>query len=279
MFNLDKNFINQLYNSHQKSDNLPSRTSIASFTEGLLELLFPQLSEKNFTSQGEFEVYASSLFNELFGIFVRIQGKLNKPAETIVQAFIDKIPELYTLLINDAKAINAGDPASVSFDQVIRTYPGFYAIACYRIGHIFCDLSVPLLPRILTEYEHTRTGIDIHPKAEIGINFCIDHGTGVVIGETTDIGDNVKIYQGVTLGALSVRKEMAKTKRHPTIEDNVVIYAGSTILGGNTVIGKNSIIGGNVWITESIPPFSRVYHKPQIEVHNAGEINYKVDSI
>ena len=279
MFDLDKDFVNQLYNSHQNSENLPSRTSIGRFTEGLLELLFPQLSERDFISQGEFEVYASSLFNELYGIFVRIQGRLHKPAETIVQNFVEKIPAIYQQMINDAKAINEGDPASVSYDQVVRTYPGFYAIACYRIGHAFCESSVPLLPRILTEYAHAKTGIDIHPKAEIGNNFCIDHGTGVVIGETTIIGDNVKLYQGVTLGALSVKKEMAKTKRHPTIEDNVIIYSGSTILGGNTVIGKNSIIGGNVWITESIPAFSRVYHKPQIEVRKGGQKNYTVDTV
>lgn len=279
MLAMDKNFINQLYNSHQKAENLPSRTSIGNFTESLLELLFPQLSEKTFQNQGEFEVYTSSLVNQLYGIFVRVQGRLNKPAETVVQLFMDKVPGIYEQLLQDAQAINEGDPASVNFDQVIRTYPGFYAIACYRIGHAFCDLSVPLLPRILTEYAHAKTGIDIHPKAEIGNYFCIDHGTGIVIGETTFIGNHVKLYQGVTLGALSVKKEMAKTKRHPTIEDHVVIYAGSTILGGNTVIGKNSIIGGNVWLTESIPPFSRVYHKPQIEVRKGGEKNFTVDAV
>jgi len=175
---------------------------------------------------------------------------------------------IYDLLLDDAQAINDGDPAAKSRDQVIRTYPGFLAIACYRIGHAFCQIGVPLLPRILTEYAHSRTGIDIHPRATIGTQFCIDHGTGIVIGETTIIGNNVKIYQGVTLGALSVKKEMAKIKRHPTIEDNVIIYAGATILGGNTIIGKNSIIGGNVWLTESIPPNSRVYHKSQIEVRD-----------
>ena len=279
MLAMDKNFINQLYNSHQKAENLPSRTSIGNFTESLLELLFPQLSEKTFQNQGEFEVYTSSLVNQLYGIFVRVQGRLNKPAETVVQLFMDKVPGIYEQLLQDAQAINEGDPASVNFDQVIRTYPGFYAIACYRIGHAFCDLSGPLLPRILTEYAHAKTGIDIHPKAEIGNYFCIDHGTGIVIGETTFIGNHVKLYQGVTLGALSVKKEMAKTKRHPTIEDHVVIYAGSTILGGNTVIGKNSIIGGNVWLTESIPPFSRVYHKPQIEVRKGGEKNFTVDAV
>jgi serine O-acetyltransferase len=275
----NKDFINQLFTSHRNAENLPSRTSIGYFTEGLLELLFPQLSEKHFISLTEFEVFANSLYNELYGILVRIQTKLEKPAEILAQDFIEKLPAIYNKLLEDAKAIHEGDPAAVSIDQVIRTYPGFYAISCYRIANSFCKLGVPLMPRILTENAHAKSGIDIHPKAEIGSHFCIDHGTGIVIGETTIIGNYVKIYQGVTLGALSVKKDMAKMKRHPTIEDNVVIYAGSTILGGNTVIGKNSIIGGNVWITESIPAFSRVYHKPQIEVRKGDEKNFIIDPV
>jgi serine O-acetyltransferase len=279
MFEIDRDFIKLLYDSHRNTDDLPSRTSIGNFTDGLLELLFPQLSEKHFISLNEFDVFANSLYNELYGIFLRLQPKLDKPAEMAAQDFMKKLPGIYQALLNDAQAIHEGDPAALSIDQVIRTYPGFYAIACYRIGNSLCKLNIPLIPRILTENAHNKTGIDIHPKAEIGDNFCIDHGTGIVIGETTVIGVKVKLYQGVTLGALSVKKTMAKIKRHPTIEDNVVIYAGSTILGGNTVIGKNSIIGGNVWITESIPPNSRVFHKPQIEVRKGDEKNYMIDSI
>ena len=226
------------------------------------------ISEKRYESGEELGIYAEALENDLRAIFLGIQSRLDKPADRVVKLFSEKIPSIYEQLLEDAQAINDGDPAAISVDQVIRTYPGFFAIACYRIGHAFCNIGVPNLPRILTEYAHSKSGIDIHPKANIGSRFCIDHGTGIVIGETTKIGNNVKIYQGVTLGALSVAKEMAMIKRHPTIEDNVIIYAGATILGGNTIIGANSIIGGNVWLTESIPPNSRVYHKSQIEVKN-----------
>jgi len=268
---MDKKFIKSLFEKHKKTDSIPSRTAISNFTEGLLEFLFPQLSERRYLNYAELGIVADSLYLELKGILVNIEDKLDKSAEEITTLFMNEIPDMYDRMLDDVKAILEGDPAAISFDQVIRTYPGFYAIACYRIGHAFCQIGIPLLPRILTEYAHSRTGIDIHPKAKIGTHFCIDHGTGVVIGETTIIGNNVKLYQGVTLGALSVKKEMAKIKRHPTIEDNVIIYAGATILGGNTVVGSNSIIGGNVWITESIPPNSRVYHKPQIEVKNSIE--------
>ena len=149
---------------------------------------------------------------------------------------------------------------------MVRTYPGFYAISFYRLAHCLVKLDVPLLPRILTEHAHSKTGIDIHPGAEIDEYFHIDHGTGIVIGETSQIGKHVKLYQGVTLGALSVAKSMADTKRHPTVEDNVVIYSGATILGGYTVIGHDSVIGGNVWITASVEPHSTVYHTPMIKV-------------
>jgi serine O-acetyltransferase len=265
---MDNGFIKKIFKTHQDIYPLPARTAICKFTEGLLELLFPQLSEKNFKNSEELKIFAESLKNDLKIIFLNTQTNLDKSPDQIVESFFKSIPMVYDLLLEDAQAIHDGDPAAKSRDQVIRTYPGFLAIACYRIGHAFCQIGVPLLPRILTEYAHSRTGIDIHPQATIGTHFCIDHGTGIVIGETTNIGNNVKIYQGVTLGALSVKKEMAKIKRHPTIEDNVIIYAGATILGGNTIIGKNSIIGGNVWLTESIPPNSRVYHKSQIEVRD-----------
>jgi len=147
-------------------------------------------------------------------------------------------------------------------------YPGFYATAVYRLSHQLHVQGIKTLPRLLSEYAHSKTGIDIHPGAEIGSSFFIDHGTGIVIGETTVIGDNVKIYQGVTLGALNVDKSHASSKRHPTIEDNVIIYSGATILGGDTVVGRQSVIGGNVWLTYSVPPFSVVYHKSEIKVRD-----------
>jgi len=270
---MNKEFINKLFISHQDIDPLPARTAICKFTEGLLELLFPQLSERHFKNSDELGLFSDRLVTDLKTILLKAQSYLDKPVDQIVSSFFNAVPGIYDMLLEDAQAIHDGDPAAKSRDQVIRMYPGFLAIACYRIGHAFCQIGVPFLPRILTEYAHSITGIDIHPKADIGRRFCIDHGTGIVIGETTEIGENVKLYQGVTLGALSVKKEMAKIKRHPTIEDNVVIYAGATILGGNTIIGKNSIIGGNVWLTESIPPNSRVYHRSQVDVQKNNTIS------
>jgi serine O-acetyltransferase len=170
--------------------------------------------------------------------------------------------------LTDVQATLLGDPAAQSEYEVIRAYPGFYAIAFYRLAHALYEMNVPMLPRILTEYAHSKTGIDIHPGADIDEYFMIDHGTGVVVGETTTIGKHVKLYQGVTLGALSVSKEMASLKRHPTIEDHVVIYSGATILGGETVVGAHSIIGGNVWLTRSVPPQTKIYHQEQVKILN-----------
>jgi serine O-acetyltransferase len=184
-------------------------------------------------------------------------------AEEAAYAFLESIPRIRKMLAKDIQAAYDGDPAASCIDEIILSYPAAYAITAYRAAHEFYENGVLLLPRMLTELAHARTGIDIHPGAQIGESFFIDHGTGVVIGETTVIGNKVKLYQGVTLGALSFPKDekgrlLRGNKRHPTIEDNVVIYAGATILGGDTVIGEGSIIGGNVWLTESVPPGSRV---------------------
>jgi serine O-acetyltransferase len=168
--------------------------------------------------------------------------------------------------LEDAAAILAGDPAAESLDEVIAAYPGFLAIAAHRLAHAADELDVPVVPRLMAELAHSRSGIDIHPAATIGHSFCIDHGTGIVIGETAVIGDEVKLYQGVTLGALSVSKSKAGTKRHPTIGDRVVIYANATVLGGDTTIGADSIIGGNVFLTSSVPPGSLVYQTPDYRV-------------
>ncbi len=173
-------------------------------------------------------------------------------AEQTSFALIEAIPEIRRAARLDAIAAYNGDPAAKSGDEVIVSYPGLQAIIVYRIAHFLYECGVPVIPRIMSEHVHGRTGIDIHPGAKIGESFFIDHGTGVVIGETTVIGKNVKIYQGVTLGALSVKKSLQNKKRHPTIEDDVTIYANATILGGETVIGKGSVIGGNSWITESV---------------------------
>ena len=184
-------------------------------------------------------------------------------SEGVVLRLFDKLPELRDLLDLDVRAAYDGDPAAKSFEEVIFSYPAIEAITTYRIAHELCKERVPLIPRILTEHAHSRTGIDIHPGATIGHSFFIDHGTGVVIGETSTIGNNVKLYQGVTLGALSFPRDadgalIRHRKRHPTIEDDVTIYSGATILGGETVIGAGSVIGGNVWLVESVPRRSKV---------------------
>ncbi len=183
--------------------------------------------------------------------------------------FMDNLHFIYENILEDAHTFLQFDPAAKSLEEVVFAYPGFYAIFTYRIAHSLHRLGILFLPRILSEYAHQKTGIDIHPAAVIGSHFMIDHGTGVVIGETTIIGNYVKIYQGVTLGALQVAKELARTKRHPTIEDEVIIYSGSTILGGNTVIGKRTTIGGNVWLTHSVPSDSLVLNKSEIRMKNS----------
>ncbi|RLJ32625.1 serine O-acetyltransferase [Chryseobacterium sp. 7] len=186
--------------------------------------------------------------------------------EKQVSQFFEALPELYNQLVLDAKSILEFDPAADSLEEVYLAYPGFFATYVYRISHQLWNQEVKILPRVISEYAHSKTGIDIHPGATIGKSFFIDHGTGIVIGETTIIGNNVKIYQGVTLGALNVSKEKAHQKRHPNIEDDVIIYSGATILGGETTIGKESIIGGNVWVTQDVPPNSLVYHKSEIKI-------------
>ncbi len=199
------------------------------------------------------------------------------PCEILCQAFSTalefnaRLPVLQSLLYKDVDAAYQGDPAARNHSEVISTYPGFYAIMVYRLAHELFLLNVPLLPRLMTEIAHSQTGIDIHPGAQIGSNFFIDHGTGVVIGETAQVGDQVTLYQGVTLGALNFPRDVQGQiirgqKRHPTIGDRVVIYSGATILGGNTEIGDGSVIGGNVWLTESVPANSRVINQPQVDV-------------
>ena len=183
-------------------------------------------------------------------------------ARQITLDLLRAMPGMRTMLQLDVQAAVEGDPAANSADEVLLAYPIMTAITSHRLAHFLYQREVPLLPRIMNEYVHHRTGIDIHPGATIGESFFIDHGTGVVIGETTQIGDRVKIYQGVTLGALSVSRSMRGHKRHPTIEDDVTLYAGATILGGDTVIGRGSVIGGNVWLVTSVPPYSKVYHTP-----------------
>ncbi len=185
--------------------------------------------------------------------------------EEVVLGLFREIPELRRLLNDDVRAAYDGDPAAKSFEEIVFSYPSIEALVAYRIANVFYKAGVPMIPRIITEHAHSRTGVDISPGANIGHRFFIDHGTGVVIGETTVIGNDVKLYQGVTLGALSVPRRDDDRKRHPTIEDKVTIYAGATILGGDTVIGAGSVIGGNVWLTKSVPPGSRIFGRDKSE--------------
>jgi serine O-acetyltransferase len=265
--------------NHLEGPNLPSRQSVAGIVEDLQSLVFPGFqSEENLNLSGlryaigeKVIVIARTLTTEVeksLRYACRIMKDCSRSqdcrgeAQEIVEELLGKIPEIRSKVSLDVAAANRGDPAARSDEEVILAYPCVQAIMVHRIAHELWLRSVALIPRMMSEYVHGKTGIDIHPGALIGSSFFIDHGTGTVIGETTIIGDNVKIYQGVTLGALSVRKQEANKKRHPTIEDDVTIYAGATILGGETVVGKGTIIGGNVWLTESVPPNSRILHQP-----------------
>lgn len=260
---MDKVFLEQLYDHHRTVDRYPPSEQVCNFAENLLHALFPEQTNECVASLTCLEAEFAQLHARLVRVLAPLAPKLEHPPQTTAAAIMQQVPAIYTALQQDADAMLAGDPAATSHYEVVRTYPGFYAVAMYRVAHALLQAGVPLLPRLVTEFAHSKTGIDIHPGATIGSHFCIDHGTGVVIGETTVVGDRVKLYQGVTLGALSVSKTMAGEKRHPTIEDDVVIYANATILGGETIIGARSIIGGSVWLTSSVPAGSRVYYNAQ----------------
>lgn len=248
---------------------LPERQRIPQFLEDLVELMFPQIAGGDGRrSKSDIDRQLDRLADDLHQILLPQQDRLQIAIDDVVASMWKRLPRVYATLWGDAQAIQDGDPASESLDEVIAAYPGFFAVYTYRLAHELFRLRVPILPRMFTEYAHVRTGIDIHPGARIGERFCIDHGTGIVIGGTCEIGTAVKLYQGVSLGALSVSKAMAGTKRHPTIEDHVVIYSNATILGGRTVIGHDSIIGGNVWLTTSVPAYSIVQHRSDVKVRS-----------
>lgn len=263
---MDASFVSTLLSSHQASGELPRKETVYSFAERLLEVLFPHFSSLPFASEEALLNHLHELSKDFINLLRTTKFKTDLTDQLLAEKFFSYLPVIYHQLRKDAEAIVREDPAAKNIDEVILTYPGFYAIAIYRMAHVLYKLDVPYIPRMLTEYAHQKTGIDIHPGAQIGAYFCIDHGTGIVIGQTTIIGNYVKIYQGVTLGAVSVEKSFAHVKRHPTIEDHVVIYANATILGGSITVGAHSVIGGNVWLTESVKPYSKVYHKSQIKV-------------
>lgn len=258
--------------------DLPSTAETRAFVDTLIQTLFPIKRTCKLDEEGialELDRCAITL-NELL---LSIRNSLDRSPEKIVREFFNRMPEAFEMLVHDAESITRFDPASTCLEEIILCYPGFYCISVYRMAHILYSLNVPILPRVMAEYAHGNTGIDIHPGAKIDSPFFIDHGTGIVIGETAEIGKNVKIYQGVTLGALTVEKSLSHKKRHPTIEDNVIIYAGSTILGGNTVIGHDSVMGGNTWITESILPFSVVYRNHRVEIKNTKDYQEPINFV
>ncbi|HEY6503799.1 MAG TPA: serine O-acetyltransferase EpsC [Chitinophagaceae bacterium] len=263
---MKKEFYQHLFNKQKQVDAVPPNEHIAAWTTKLICLLFPERSDEFVSSAEEVETEFTALESQLTRILNATAACSNCDNAEKTKSFFNNIPQLYRVLNTDIEAMLEGDPAAKTRSEVIRAYPGFYAICFYRIASALLKRDIQLIPRIITEYAHSKTGIDIHPGAQIGEHFFIDHGTGIVIGETCVIGDHVKLYQGVTLGALSVDKAMADVKRHPTVEDHVIIYSGATILGGETIIGHHSIVGGNVWLTKSIPPCSTVYHRPDIEV-------------
>jgi len=258
-------FLNRLQKAHNLCPGCPSPKVINSFFDDILGILFPEHSSKALKDLGSLEMKFSDLRLQLREILKLNVALHQANGEALADAFFEKLEdEVYNKLHEDIDAMYKGDPAAKSKTEIIRCYPGFYAISAYRVAHLLHRLGISLIPRMITEYAHSKTGVDMHPGAVIGRFFCIDHATGIVIGETTVVGDRVKIYQGVTLGALSVNKEDADKKRHPTIEDDVVLYAGATILGGDTVIGKGSVVGGNVWLTKSIPAKSKIYYQTKM---------------
>jgi serine O-acetyltransferase len=275
---------------------LPARAEIIQLIHDLLELLFPGFIGRQRLTRHNVAFHVGDLLPRISETsFRQIQmclrymretqdpgnrddNALDEKARQLTLTFLEGIPAIREMLAGDVQAAYDGDPAALNLDEVILAYPGLLGISVHRLAHSLYSLQVPLMARIMSEWAHSTTGIDIHPGARIGRNFFIDHATGVVVGETTDIGDNVKLYQGVTLGALSFPKDergrvIRQAKRHPTVEDNVTIYANAIILGGDTVIGRNSVIGGSVFITSSIPPNSQITFKPpelRVRTRNGG---------
>ena len=262
----------ELLARERRSYPLPPRLNglAERFTHGVLELLFPHFAAEVGCEAGQVGAELAGL-REVLTEALRVPGPHAGDRKALVDAFVAELPAIRQALLLDAQAITDSDPAAYGVDEVVLAYPGFLATAVHRVAHALHVLGVPMFPRLLTETAHRETGVDIHPGARIGPSFAIDHGTGVVIGETAVIGARVRLYQGVTLGAGSVSKRMQHVKRHPTVEDDVVVYANATVLGGDTVIGRGSRIGGNVWLTRSVPPYSVVTLAAQVGRRGSGE--------
>jgi serine O-acetyltransferase len=278
---------------HIDAGHLPNRDTIIELIKLIRELLFPgYFGKQNLTARtldyhvGELLTVIHDKLFEQVNNAIRHQAtrrgaecpSCDTTAEAIVQEFLGTLPTLRATLATDVQAAFEGDPAAADTDEIIFSYPGLFAISVFRIAHELHLAQVPLIPRIMTEYAHNLTGIDIHPGATVGEYFFIDHGTGVVIGETTIIGRNVKLYQGVTLGALSTRggQSLKGARRHPTLEDEVTVYSGASILGGETIIGRGATISGNVFVTQSVPPYTRVTMKnPELQYRNRPPKEFK----
>jgi serine O-acetyltransferase len=280
---------------HIDAGHLPNRDAVIELIKLIRELVFPgYFGKQNLTARtleyhvGELITTIHDKLYEQVNNAIRHQAtrrgtdcpSCDTTAEAIVQEFLGTLPALRATLATDVQAAFEGDPAAADTDEIIFSYPGLFAISVFRIAHELHKAQVPLIPRIMTEYAHNLTGIDIHPGAAIGDFFFIDHGTGVVIGETTVIGKSVKLYQGVTLGALSTRggQSLRGARRHPTLEDEVTVYSGASILGGETIIGKGATISGNVFVTQSVPPYTRVTMKnPELQYRNRPPKEFKQD--
>ena len=258
--------------------DVPEMQKVRQFIDHLIQFLFPIKANKSCT-RPQIKLSYNQLQLDFKELLTPIENRLEKPIDDTIQEFFKVMPDIYAHLIEDAKSFVEFDPAAKSIEGVIIYYPGFHSISVYRFANVMYKLKIPFIPRMISEYAHGSTGIDLHPGATIGQNFLIDHGTGIVIGETAIIGKNVKIYQGVTLGALYVQKGMANTKRHPTIEDNVIIYSGSTILGGDTVVGHDTVVGGNVWLTKSVPPNSVVYHESKVVIRDSKDFREPINFV
>ncbi|MDL2328333.1 serine acetyltransferase [Desulfosarcina sp. OttesenSCG-928-A07] len=279
--------------THLDTDPVPAAGQVADIIDLFRQLLFPGYFSPETLDPMNMDYHLGQTLSRLYdrlakSITHHIRhecrrynqscSECDRQGHAISLSLMDAIPEIRQILVSDVRAAFEGDPAAKSHDEIIFSYPGLYAITVHRVAHLLYRLKVPLLPRIMSEYAHSLTGIDIHPGATIGERFVIDHGTGVVIGETTRIGHNVRIYQGVTLGALSLPmgsgEKLRGEKRHPTLEDDVIIYAGATILGGDTVIGARSVVGGNVWLTDSIPPDTQVMlERPRLVIKEVRQLS------
>lgn len=269
-------YLNSISNSY--CTDVPSMIDTQRFVDDLLVLLFPIRGNRKIDLR-ETEIRLERMRLRLKELLIPLERDIKESPENIAKQFFEQLPVVYKNLLEDAETFVKSDPAARCVEEVILCYPGYSCLVVHRLAHVLHTLEVPVLPRVMSEYLHGLTGIDIHPGAQIGKNFFIDHGTGIVIGETTHIGNNVKMYQGVTLGALFVEKDMADKKRHPSIEDNVIIYAGSTILGGKTIVGHDTIIGGNVWLTESVLPHSVVYRQHKVNIRNSKSFEEPVNFV